>query len=260
MQTNRVPAMANGRKLEFFDCNCAFGPYRTRVFRFAQSAAELIQEMDFANIARALVYHTAMRFDHPSVGNDLVVRETQGHPRLLPTWALLPSQTGEQPPLKTMLREMRQHGIRALRLFPDDHRYFLDEITWGDQMAVFMERRIPLFIRASLDRIATLLRSFPELVVVTGSQGSNPLDRYAWPLVEKFPKLIFDTSSYLVDGGIEEFCKRYSAARLVFGSGFPDNAGGAAMLMLAHAEISDADRQAIAGDNLCRLIEEACLE
>src|SRR5919201_982504 len=117
-------------------------------------------------------------------------------------------------------------------------------------MAVYAERRIPLFIRASLDRLVPLLRAFPKLLVVTGSQGSNPLDRYAWPLIEKFPNLIFETSAYLVDGGIEEFCRRYGAARLVFGSGFPDNAGGAAMLTLAHAEISDADRRAIAHDNL----------
>jgi hypothetical protein len=245
--------------LTFFDCNCAFGPYRTRVFRFARTAAELIEEMDFSNIAQALVYHTAMRFDHPSVGNELVVSESRGHSRLHPTWALLPSQTGEQPPLDTLLHDMRSHGIRALRLFPDDHRYFLDEMTWGDQMAVFMERRIPLFIRASLDKIAGLLRSFPELIVVTGSQGANPLDRYAWPLVERYPNLHFETSAYLVDGGIEEFCRRYSAARLVFGSGFPDNAGGAAMLHLAHAEIADADRQAIAGGNLTRLLEGASL-
>src|SRR5438105_3104951 len=251
--------MSNARALKFFDCNCAFGPYRTRVFRFARTAGELIEEMDFSNIEQALVYHTAMRFDHPAVGNERVVGETRGHSRLLPTWALLPSQTGEQPALDTLLREMRRQGVRALRLFPDDHRYFLDEITWGDQMAVFMERRIPLLIRASLDRIATLLRSFPDLVVVTGSQGSNPLDRYAWPLIEKFPHLYFETSSYLVDSGIEEFCRRYGAARLVFGSGFPDNAGGAAMLALARAELSDAEKQAVAGGNLRRLLGEASL-
>jgi hypothetical protein len=215
--------------------------------------------MDFGNIAQALVYHTAMRFDHPAAGNELVVRETRGRPRLFPTWALLPGQTGEQPPLETLLGDMRRQGVRALRLFPDEHRYFLDEITWGSQMAVLMERRVPLFIRASLDRIAGLLRSFPELVVVTGSQGANPLDRYAWPLVERYPNLVFETSGYLVDGGIEEFCKRYGAARLLFGSGFPDNAGGAAMLHLAQAEISDADRQAIARGNLNRLLEGASL-
>ena len=31
------------------------------------------------------------------------------------------------------------------------------------------------------------------------------------------------------------------------------------MLTLAHAEISDEERQAIAWDNLCRLLEEASL-
>lgn len=245
--------------VKFFDCNCAFGPYRTRVFRFARTAGELVEEMDFGNVEQALVYHTTMRFDHPAVGNERVLDETKGQPRLQATWSLLPSQAAEQPPLETILAGMRRNQIRALRLFPDEHRYFLDEITWGDQMVVFSQRRIPLFIRASLDKIAGLLASFPDIVVVTGSQGANPLDRYAWPLIERYPHLYFETSAYLVDGGIEEFCKRYSARRLIFGSGFPDNAGGAAMLTLAHAEISEADRQAIARDNLCRLLEEASL-
>src|SRR5207249_666523 len=109
------------------------------------------------------------------------VRETEGHPRLLPTLALLPSQTGELPPLETMLADMRRQRVRALRLFPDDHRYFVDDTTWGDQLAVLAERHIPLFVRANLDRVAALARSFPDLVIVTGSQGANPLDRYAWP-------------------------------------------------------------------------------
>lgn len=247
------------QKLTFFDCNCAFGPYRTRVFRFARTAEELIEEMDFANIERALVYHTTMRFDHPQIGNERVVTETAGHPRLLATWSLLPSQTGEQPPLDAFLSAMRRHNVRALRLFPDDHRYFCDDVTWGDQLTVYSQRRIPLFVRASLDKVAQLLRSFPELIVVTGSQGSNPLDRYAWPLIEKFPNLLFESSGYLVDGGIEEFCRRYSASRLLFGSGYPDNSSGAAMLTLAHAEISEADRRAIAGENLSRLLQEASL-
>jgi len=251
--------MIETKRLKFFDCNCALGPYRTRVFRFARTANELIAEMDFSNIEKALVYHTGMRFDHPLNGNELVVRETAGHPRLTATWALLPHQTEELPSLERMIPEMQRRGVRALWLFPEEHRYFLDEITWVHEMLVLMQRKIPLFIRASLDRIAMLLRSFPELIVVTGSQGSNPLDRYAWPLIERYPNLMFDTSGYLVDGGIEEFCRRYSASRLVFGTGYPDNAAGAAMLCLAHAEISDAERRSIAWGNLSRLLEEACL-
>jgi hypothetical protein len=251
--------MTDAKKLVFFDANCAVGPYRTRVFRFARTADELLEEMRFGNIEQALVYHTAMRFDHPSVGNELIVSETAGRHQLSPTWALLPSQTGEQPPPEKLIVLMRESGIRALWVFPDEHRYFLDEMTWGDQLEVYSERRIPLFIRASLDRIAALVKSFPKLLVVTGSQGANPLDRYAWPLVERYPNLTFETSGYLVDGGIEEFCHRYSAQRLIFGSGFPDNASGAAMLALARADISDDERRSIASENLRRLLEEVCL-
>jgi predicted TIM-barrel fold metal-dependent hydrolase len=245
--------------MKFFDCNCAFGPFRTRVFRYARTAGELIEEMDFSNIDRALVYHTAMRYDHPAVGNELVLKETEGQPRLLATWAVLPSQTSEQPPVETLLRDMQRQNIRALRMFPDDHRYFVDELTWRDQLAVYAQRRIPLFIRASLDKVAQLLSAFPELVVVTASQGSNPLDRYAWPLIEKYPSLFFETSGYVVDNGIEEFCRRYSASRLIFGSGYPENSSGAAMLALAQAELSVAQRQAIASENLSRLLAEARL-
>src|SRR5690349_9290514 len=100
--------------------------------------------MDFSNIERALVYHTAMRYDHPVVGNELALKEIAGQPRLSPSWAVLPSQTGELPDIEAQLKEMRRHDIRALRLFPDDHRYFVDDLTWGDQLAVYSELRIPL--------------------------------------------------------------------------------------------------------------------
>ena len=246
--------------LKLFDCTCSFGLYRTRVFRFARTAAELIEEMDFCGIDQALVYHTAQRFDSPSAGNEILMREVDGHPRLTPTWAVLPRQTGEQPPVEVILERMRKQNVRALRLFPEDHRYFLGDVTWGDQMEGYQARHIPLFIRANLGKIKELLRAFPDLVVITGAQGSNPQDRYAWPLIERYPNLYYETSGYLLDGIIEEFCQRYGASRLLFASGFPDNANGAALLRLAHAEISESDRRAIAWDNLSRLLSEATLE
>ena len=86
--------------MDLFDCTSALGQYRTRVFRFARTAAELLEEMDFCGIDRALVYHTAQRFDLPANGNAILVNEIEGHPRLVPTWAVLPSQTGEQPPVE----------------------------------------------------------------------------------------------------------------------------------------------------------------
>jgi predicted TIM-barrel fold metal-dependent hydrolase len=149
---------------------------------------------------------------------------------------------------------MRTHHVRALRLFPRDHRYFLDGLSWGDQLPVYAERRIPLFVKAGLDRVADLLRAFPSATVITDTLGANPLDRYAWPLLEAYPNLYYETSGYLTAGAIEAFCQRFGADRLVFSSGFPDYPSGAALLTLVGADISDDDRQAIARGNLARLL------
>ncbi len=244
---------------QVFDCSCCFGLYRTRVFRYARTAVELLDEMDFCGIDRALVYHTSMRLADPNIGNERIVQETCGLPRLVPAWSVLPGQTGEQPSTDQIVDGMRQHHVRALYLFPEEHRYQLDRITWGEQLDVYSERRIPIFVKASLDKIGNLLRDYPELVVVTGTQGSNPLDRYAWPLIERYPNLYFETSSYQVDGILDAFCRRYGASRLLFGSGYPDHCAGASLLMVAHADISEEDRQAIYGENLSRLLAEVVL-
>ena len=63
--------------MNLYDCNCAFGPYMTRVFRSASTPAELLEEMDWCGIQTALVYHTAMRFDVPAVGNERLLKEIE---------------------------------------------------------------------------------------------------------------------------------------------------------------------------------------
>ena len=243
--------------MNFFDCNAAFGPYRVRVHRYARTPQQLVEEMDFCGIQRAAAYHTCQRYYDPSDGNCLILNEINMINRLVPTWALLPSQTGEQPTVDAFLAMLEQHNVRMLRMYPQNHCYFMDAETWADQMEVYEARRIPIYIHARLGDIRDLLRSFPKLVVITGTQGSNPLDRYAWPLIERYPHLHFDTSAYLVDGILEVFVKRFGASRLVFGTGYPDHALGGSILMLCHADLSDSDKQAIASENLERLMHQA---
>ena len=245
--------------MRLLDATAGFGPYRTRVFRSARTAAELVEQLDFCGIDQALVYHTSQRFDHPVRGNARLLEEAAGCDRLSPTWTILPSATGEQPPAEQLLVDMRERGIRALRLFPSDHRYFLDALSWQDQVPLYAERRILLFVKAGLDRVAEFLRAFPSATVITDTLGSAPLDRYAWPLLEAYPNLYYETAGYLTAGAIEACCQRFGAGRLVFSSGFPDYASGAALLTLAGADISDTDREAIANGNLSRLLAEVQL-
>jgi predicted TIM-barrel fold metal-dependent hydrolase len=215
--------------------------------------------MDFCGIDRALVYHTAMRYESPVVGNRLLTEQLSGDRRPVPTWAILPSHSGEMMGPESFLAEMEAHGVRAVRIFPDEHRYVLDKRTMGDWLSVLSDRRIPVLAKTSCTKIAGALVSFPDLVVVAMAQGPHSLERYLRPIVEEFEHFYIDTASYMVDGLIEDFCLRYGSRRLVFGSGYPNNCSGAALLRLAQADISEEDKTAIASGNLRRILEEVQL-
>ena len=245
--------------MEYFDCNIGMGVPGARGFRYAVSAADVLEELDFCGVGRALVYHTAMRYESPAVGNRLLQERLGPDPRLVPLWAIGPSQTGELPAPGAFLDQMKALGVRALRVFPDEQRYALDSRTMGDWFELMQARHIPLLAKTNCVSIANLLQSFPNLIVVAVAQGPHSLERYLRPIVQEFPNFYIDTSSYMVDGLIESFCARYGPSRLVFGSGFPDNCSGAALLRLAQADISDADRGAIASGNLARILGEARL-
>ena len=245
--------------MNFFDCNCSFGNTRRPPFRYARDAGELLEEMRFCGIDRALVRHANMRFGSPAVWNHELLAAVKGDPNLEPTWAIMPSQTGEQPKTEEFIRLMKASGVRALWAFPDEHRYRLDGRTFGELIEVLSERCIPLFIKTNLVAIGDLLKDFPKLTAVAANQGPPSLERYLRPLLETYPNLHVETSYYAIEGLIEESRELYGPHRLLFGSGFPDNCSGAALLRLARADIDDEAKAAIASGNLERLLGEARL-
>lgn len=243
--------------MRFFDCNCSFGQNARPAFRYARDAGELLQEMDFCGIDQALVYPAGARFGSPSDWNTRLLEDIRRTPRLSPTCTILPSQTDEMMQPEDLLTHLRGKGIRALRAFPQEHRYRVDKRTFGDLCELLTERRIPLFVKENLLALGELLKDFPDLTVVAVNQGPHSLERYLRPMIEAYPNLHIETSYYIIEGAIEEFCARYGAERILFGTGFPDNCRGGAVLQLLHADIPESARQAIAADNLRRLLGEA---
>lgn len=253
--------------LRFFDCNAAYGVWSVPPFQPAVRVDDLLDEMQWAGIDRALVRHAAIEEYSPQVGNRVAVEAMAAHPGLDPTWALLPPQTGELGTPDELVEAMTEARVRALWAFPSKHRYSLDAVSCGPLLEVLVERRLPLFIhRQETSRGLTgwelagaVLREFPKLRLVVVGHGSWGEDRYFRPLVERYEGLHTDTSRYELDGGIADFCRRYGADRLLFGSSFPNTSPGGPMLTLAHADVADEDKQKIASGNLERLLSEVRL-
>lgn len=245
--------------MTIFDCNCSYGVPPRPPFRYARDVDELLAEMDFCGIDRALAHRAGMRFDSPVVWNARLVEDLKGNPRVLPTWTILPHQTGEQAEPERFIAMMAENGIRALRAFPYEHRYRLDGRTFGPLFERLIDRRIPLFVKHNAEAIGDLLAEFPDLTVVAVNQGPHSLERYLRPLLDAHARFYLETSHYMVEGLIEEFRERYGPDRLLYGSGFPDVCGGAPLLRLMQADIDNDARAAIAGGNLSRLLSEVRL-
>ncbi|MDD5708564.1 MAG: amidohydrolase family protein [Kiritimatiellae bacterium] len=240
--------------MKFLDCNCSYGRAARPPFRFAADVPALLAAMDWCGIERALVYHASQRFSSPVTWNPVVAEETGRSARLWPSWAMLPSACGELPAPDDLVAAMQRRNVRALWAFPQEHHYRLDRQSFPDLFRLMAEQRIPLFAKENLAALKELLVECPELIVVAMNQGPHSLNRHLFPLMDAFPNLLLDTSHLLVEGAIEAICERYGPERLLFGSAFPDNCAGGARLRLAHADIGAADRAAIAGGNLERLL------
>jgi len=188
-----------------------------------------------------------------------------GQPRLVGTWAILPPQTGELPGGAEFFRAMAGANVRALWAFPDDHRYILDRRTFGAFLDEVSERRVPLLLPRdaggprpadTYNLIDRLLEQYPRLTLALMAQGPWGEDRYFRPLLESAERFYLDISRYELDCGLRDIVARYGAGRLLYGSNYPRTGMGGPRLMLAHGDIDDAARRAIAGDNLRRLLRE----
>lgn len=248
--------------MEFFDCNCAYGVPMKPPLAPALTPAEVLAEMDFVGIQRALVRNFAISEETPEVGNPLTTQDAAQSDRLLPAWGILPPQTGELGSVPEFLTALEQAGVRALWAFPSGHRYLLNRTTFGELFDAMVAQGLPLFLpraetSGGLDAYAvadSILRDFPKLHLIIVAQGPWGEDRLFRPLMEAYPNFGVDTSRYELDGGIAEVCRKYGPHRLYFGTNFPHTPMGGAMLTLLHAKISDEDREWVAGGNLKRVL------
>jgi hypothetical protein len=247
------------KKIKFFDCSASFGVALVPPLKYAETAEELLKEMDFCGVQEALVWDAAMKDDSPAIGNRLLSKAIKGKPRLHGTWALLPFQTGELGTPYEFLTAMKTNNIKALRAWPNEHRYLLNSVTFGDFFDLMAERSIPLLLDPDWPLITSVLRDAPNLTVIAVGHGNWGMDRYFRPLIESHPNFHIDTSRYELDMGLADFCARYGPDRLLFATNYPATVMGGPMLTLLHSDIPFEAKQAIAAGNLGRLLEKVRL-
>ena len=257
------PVSADARGLNLFDCNCAVGPQRAPQPGAPETAPALLAEMDRLAIAQALVYHSVARCYSPAEGNALLLEEIAKEPRLRPCWVIVPHHAGEMPRPREMVKRMLDNGVRAARVFPDEHFFFIEPWCFGETLEALAEAQIPLLVDWGKGHWSDALRgwnaiqqvceAFPELPLVVLREGMA-VDRFAGALLRRAPGLAIEISYYMGHRALETFANRFTAQRLLFGTGMPFYDPAQPIGMLLTSGLSSEDMHAVAGGNLRRLL------
>jgi hypothetical protein len=246
----RAALLEEAADWDLFDVNVRLGPSGVNG-ELALEKAELLEEMDRFFIRSALVSHWAGEEYDAAIGNEALAREADA--RLTAAWAALPGLG--------FLEELAKRRPLAVRMTPGvtQHSFSLAEWSAGPMLEYLQDHAIlTLIARADIawTEVVTTLENFPRLRLVLLDAGYR-VDRYLFPLLDRFPSLYFDSATYLAHRQLESFVEGRGSERVLFGSRLPLFTPASSLGVLASARIADADKRAIAGGNLRRLLAEA---
>ena len=251
--------------LRFFDVNAGVGRWKHPVYGGYETAEELESILDYLDMDGAVVYHAYAQESQAPMGNQVLLAELAGHDRLAPSWVLFPHFTGEMPEPAELVETMLEHRVHVARMLPgiNGHRFSLEPWCADPVLKELGRHRLPLVMDFRLSRrdapdyraIYDLCQRHPRLpVILTG--GLIRDTRSVYPLCLASPNLYLETSGFNAFRGMEHFCRNIGARRLLYGSGLPWRAPGAAITAVTHAFISDEEKALVAGENLVRLLDE----
>ncbi len=261
--------------MKIIDCNCIIGcatvnhsavnheilTVYEKVVE-AENAEQLIENMDYCGISKALVWHQTMTDVNATYGNKKILIETAKYPdRLLPTWTILPPVVDEDYAPEVLFEKMKQTGICAVRAYPKTNRYLLNALTMGELLSEISSRKIPLFLspESGYDQIYNVLKEFPDLTVIITDYGPWSPCEFIFPLLRAYRNVYLGIGNLQTNGSVEKTVSKFGSERLLFDSMFPVNYIGGAIALLMGVQISGEDRENIACRNIENILKEAKL-
>lgn len=254
--------------MNVFDAHCMLGRHLWLGEGGLHTAAHLLDEMDHYGVAEALVVDCLSRENHPDEGNRRILDVTKANPRLRPAWSALPAYgDDEQAEPAAFLAEMKRNRVGAVFLYPRQFRFSLADWCVDRFLEPLAEARVPVFLnynemvpggmnwdQTDWEKVVALCRRWPGLPVVVSEHRIRLTQRMIYRALDACPNLRLELSGWWLHRAIEYITKHWGAGRLLYGSNWPLLGPHQTLATLTTAEIGDADKRRIAGDNLRELL------
>lgn len=223
---------------------------------------ELDDALERAGVSGGLVYSLAADMSGVVIGNQLLAEDLKTcRSELYGVYTLVPRYTNELPSASDLPDVLRKSKMAAVRIAPRTHMFLAKAGVLSDYLEMAEERKIPFVFDTSCgittEEVYDIMERYPKLPAILTLVNIWPADRFYRPFLAQFPNLRLDLSHVITERAIDDLVAQFGAERLLFASRFPDMYIGGQQLQLKFAQISDADKELIAGGNLRQMIEEA---
>jgi predicted TIM-barrel fold metal-dependent hydrolase len=237
--------------LPIIDCNTLFGFWPRE--KVDLSVDTLLAAMKARGVARSVTFSAKAMLYDSGEGNDDTLAVCAGRTELLPAAVLDPRQ---YPACVEEARRRLGQGVRVFRLSPDHHGYPPDFAPVAELLPL-LESAI-VMVTAARPGMATGLARWTAHFrgpLVLAEPGAEVLGE-ALAVMRGVDRIFLETSGPGLEGAgtLELAVRTVGAERILFGSGAPLIGLGSALQAVAYAELSDADRAAILGGNMERLL------
>ena len=218
---------------------------------YEHTVDELISGLERFKVDRACTLSSQGIFFDAAAGNHTTAAICRQNAHLLPIGVADPRMDGVE-----AVDFCKAQGFRLMALFPASQGWSLRSLTAGAVLRRMAEAGMTLLIEAGGDGDASQ-------VLEATCQLTMPvmlLDVSLRTLTEAMSVLRIRPFTYLstrlLCGGdtIEFLARELGADRLIFSSRFPISCFSSAFLTATYSSISDADRQAVMGGNMAKLL------
>ncbi len=212
------------------------------------SIRRLLEMMELHGVAESCVVSARGIFYDDLAGNSETLGWCASEPRLVPVGTIdLRRFAG----YRDEIRRLTEAGVKLWRLFPEHQGWTLDLAPFRRVLGALEDAGAVLFIYGQPSAVARATAGV-RVPVILGAHYYQMADLLA--VMEEGAGFYVSTRQLHGPGALEMLISEMGPGRLIFGSGAPLSALGAALKRVISADITPESRQAILGGNLRRLL------
>ena len=167
---------------------------------------------------------------------------------------------------KEYLKKAYENRVRLFRPFPKRQLFYLNDFYMKKIYKILSRAKFPIMLDLKqlditgskyfdIDVLEYVLDENKEMpVILEASLKQCMFSRYFFPLLERFENLYIEVSGMLLYDQIEHYVEKFGSKRLIFGTNYPNLPVEINTNRITLANITQADKENIAFNNLNNII------